>query len=145
MEENRKIRYINKLSVEDYTQLRKSVGFQEIPLHQASAGLKNTAFQVAAVDGTRTVGMARILWDGGYTAYLADVIVHPDYQGNRIGSEMVGKILDYLRSHMERGDKILISLGAARDKEPFYRKLGFQTRPNEHQGSGMSQWLIKND
>lgn len=137
------IQYSNDLSAEDYTNLRRSVGFREIPLHQASVGLKNTAYQVAALDGAKTVGMARILWDGGYTAFLCDVIVHPDYQGSHIGTEMVARILDYLRSKLEPGDRILISLGAARDKEPFYHKLGFQSRPNELQGSGMSQWLTK--
>ena len=44
---------------------------------------------------------------------------------------------------MKPGDKILVSLGAARLKELFYVKLGFQKRPNECEGSGMSQWLIK--
>lgn len=137
------IKYVNRISSEDYTQLRDSVGFSQIPLRQTIIGLKNTAYQVAAVDGNRTVGMARILWDGGYTAFLADVIVHPDYQGKHIGYEMVQNILDFLQSQMKPGDRILISLGAAKNKEPFYLKLGFLERPNEQQGSGMSQWLSK--
>ena len=29
-------------------------------------------------------------------------------------------------------------LGAAKDKEPFYEKLGFHRRPNEFSGDGMS-------
>lgn len=137
------IEYTNQISVEDYTLLRKAVGFREIPLHQAETGLRNTAYQVAAMDGERAVGMARILWDGGYTAYLADVIVHPDYQGKHIGYEMVNKIMDYLKSQLEPGDKIMLNLAAAKGKEPFYLKLGFDVRPNDHQGSGMSQWLTK--
>ncbi len=95
------------------------------------------------MDGNQTVGMARILWDGGYTAYLADVIVQPDYQGKHIGYEMVGKIVDYLKSQMESGDTIMLNLQAAKGKESFYLKLGFDVRPNDHQGSGMSQWLTK--
>lgn len=138
-----KIEYGNDISVEDYTRLRDSAGFRKIPIRQAAAGLQNTAYQVAAKDGDRVVGMARILWDGGYTAYLADVIVHPDYQGMHIGSHMVQNIIDHLRSQMEPGEDIFLSLGAAKDKEPFYWKLGFQNRPNEQQGAGMSQWLTK--
>ena len=29
------------------------------------------------------------LWDKGYIAYLADVIVNPEYQGQGIGKKMV--------------------------------------------------------
>ena len=137
------IKYRNHLSAEDYLLLRKAVGFCEIPQHQAENGLRNTAYQVAAADGDRTVGMARILWDGGYTAYLADVVVHPDYQGKHIGYEMIENILNYLQSQMEPGDKILLNLEAAKGKEPFYLKLGFEMRPSGHLGSGMSQWLTK--
>ena len=137
------IEYKNYISVEDYTNLRDSVGFRKIPIRQATIGLQNTAYQVAALDEDKVVGMARILWDGGYTAYLADVIVHPEYQGKHIGNQMVKNIIDYLQSQMEPGDGILLSLGAAERKEPFYLKLGFQNRPNDHQGAGMSQWLTK--
>ena len=137
------ITYVNEISLEDYARLRDAVGFRKIPLRQAAAGLKNTAYQVAAKDGDRAVGMARILWDGGYTAYLADVVVHPDYQGKQIGRRMVKNIIDYLKAQMEPGDGISLNLGAAREKEPFYWKLGFRTRPNEHEGAGMSQWLTK--
>ena len=137
------IEYKNYISVEDYTKLRDSVGFRKIPIRQATIGLQNTAYQVAALDEDKVVGMARILWDGGYTAYLADVIVHPDYQGKHIGNQMVKNIIDYLQSQMEPGEGILLSLGAAEKKEPFYLKLGFQNRPNDHQGAGMSQWLTK--
>lgn len=137
------IEYIGHLSAGDYLLLRKAVGFCEMPRRQAEISLQNTPYLVAAVDGGRTVGMARILWDGGYAVLLTDVVVHPDYQGKRIGAKMIGKILDYLRSQMEPGDKIMISLEAAQGKEPFYRKLGFEERPNEHQGAGMTQLLTK--
>ena len=137
------IEYVGHLSAGDYLLLRKSVGFREMPRHQAETGLHNTPYLVAAVDGGRTVGMARILWDGGYAVLLTDVVVHPDYQGKRIGAKLIGKILDYLRSQMEPGDKIMISLEAAQGKEQFYRKLGFEERPNEHQGAGMTQLLTK--
>lgn len=134
---------MNHISVEDYTRLRDLAGFRKIPVRQAAAGLKNTAYQVAAKDGGKVVGMARILWDGGYTAYLADVIVHPDYRGMHIGFRMVQNIIDYLKAQMRPGEAILFSLGAASGKEPFYRKLGFEDRPSGNLGAGMSQWLTQ--
>ena len=137
------IEYVNYISVEDYTYLRDSVGFRKLPMRQATIGLQNTAYQVAAKDEDKVIGMARILWDGGYNAFLADVVVHPDYQGKHIGYQMVKNIIDYLRSQMKSDECILFNLGAAKDKEPFYLNLGFQNRPNEHLGAGMVQWLTK--
>lgn len=137
------IRYTNQISTGEYLSLRQAVGFREMPPHQAETGLRNTPYLVAAMDGERAAGMARILWDGGYAVLLTDVVVHPDYQGNHIGQEMIKRILDYLKSKMEPGDKIMISLEAAGGKEPFYLKLGFEERPNEHQGAGMTQLLTK--
>ena len=135
--------YGHQISVEEYLGLRKAVGFKEYPMHQAVVGLRNTSYLVTAMDGEKTVAMARILWDGGYAALLTDVIVHPDYQARRIGNDMINMILDYLRSQMQPGDKIMVSLEAAKGKEPFYRKLGFDLRPSDHLGAGMSCWLTK--
>lgn len=39
--------------------------------------------------------------------------------------------------------RIMFILGAAKGKEPFYEKLGFQIRPNENSGHGMFQWRKK--
>ena len=137
------IHYIDHISVEDYNRLRHSAGWSLIPARQAQLGLDNTSFQVVALDGTVPVGMARILWDGGYQALLADVVVHPDYQGSGIGRNMVQQIIDYLRSQIQSGERVLLNLAAAKDKEPFYQKLGFDLRPNEDHGAGMTQWLTK--
>jgi predicted N-acetyltransferase YhbS len=137
------ITYGHEISVEDYLSLRKAVGFKEYPMRQAAIGLQNTTHLVTAHDGEKTVAMARVLWDGGYAALLTDVAVHPDYQGKHIGGNMVNMILEYLRSQMQPGDKIMVSLEAAKGKEPFYSKLGFELRPCEHLGAGMSCWLTK--
>jgi hypothetical protein len=37
----------------------------------------------------------------------------------------------------------MICLLAAKGKEEFYKKFGFEERPNEKSGSGMSQWVKK--
>lgn len=137
------IQYINAISVEDYNRLRKSVGWSEIPPRQAQTGLNNTAFQVAAVDGGIPVGMARVIQDGGYVALISDVVVHPEYQGYGIGKAMLNRIMEHIHSGMEPGDRIMVNLLAAKGKETFYKKCGFAERPNEEQGAGMSQWILK--
>ena len=137
------IQYINHLSEADYNRLRKSVNWSEIPPRQAQIGLNNTAFQIVATAGGTPVGMARVVSDGGYIRYIADVVVQPEYQGHEIGKTMLSKIMEYINTDLEDGDKILVCLMAAKGKEPFYKPFGFEERPGKEFGAGMSQWIIK--
>ena len=137
------IQYIHKISEKDYNRLRKAVGWFEIPSKQAETGLKHTAFQIVATDNDIPVGMARLVSDGGYVQYIADVVVLPGYQGYGIGKTMVNKIMDFINEGLEDGDKALICLMAAKEKEPFYKKFGLEERPNDDYGAGMSKWIIK--
>ena len=73
--------YSNTLSVKEYCELRAAVEWQAIIEEQVQAGLQNSDFIIACRDGNNIVGCARIFWDKGYIAYLADVMVKPQYQG----------------------------------------------------------------
>ena len=42
---------------------------------------------------------------------------------------------------MKPGYKVKMGLMAAQGKEPFYRKFGFEERPNGRLGAGMDQWF----
>lgn len=133
------IHYENHISAADFSRLRELVGMRKIPDRQVRVGLKNTAYQVAALDGETPVGMARILWDGGYTAYLADVVVDPAYQKQGIGRAMLDRIFAHIRSGMEPGETVTVHLTARKGKEPFYLRLGFHEIPDEATGSGMEK------
>lgn len=135
--------YTHSLSVQDYSDLREAVGFNNIPLKQAQTGLKNSCYIVAAKCADKTVGMARLISDGGYVAYIADVIVSPEFQKRGIGKAMIHKILEYIRSSMEEGDRVMVCLMAAKGRESFYAPFHFTARPDDQLGAGMSQWLVK--
>ena len=137
------INYTNQMTAEEYNEMRGSVNWRLLTPGQAERGLAHTAFVVAARDGGKIVGMGRILFDYGYTAYLGDVIVRPEYQGKGIGAEIVTRLKDMVMEAAEQGDKIMFILVAAAGKEGFYEKLGFKVRPNEINGSGMSMWKEK--
>lgn len=137
------ITYTEKIAGEEYNELRLSVDWKPLSQGQAERGLAHTAFVVAARDGERIVGMGRMLFDYGYTAYLGDIIVRPEYQGMGIGTEIVTRLKDRVMEAAEPGDKIMFILGAAKGKEGFYEKFGFQVRPNDFSGSGMSMWRVK--
>jgi len=137
------INYINEISVADYKMLRLSVGWTEIEETQALTGLKNTRFVVVAKHGNKTVGMARWITDGGYIAFIADVIVLPEYQGKGIGKSMMTKLMDDIKNSLNEGQCLYIGLMASKGKEDFYKKFDFVDRPNDSFGAGMTFWFAK--
>ena len=137
------ITYTNQMTGEEYNELRGSVNWKLLTPGQAERGLAHTAFVVAARDGERIVGMGRMLFDFGYTAYLGDVIIRPEYQKKGIGTEIVTRLKDMVMEAAEPGERIMFILGAAAGKEGFYEKFGFKVRPNDFGGSGMSMWRVK--
>jgi len=137
------INYTDTMTGEEYNELRLSVDWKPLTSGQAERGLAHTAFVVAVRDGEKIVGMGRMLFDFGYTAYLGDVIVRPEYQGLGIGTQIVTRLKDKVMVAAEQGDKIMFILGAAKGKEGFYEKFGFKQRPNDFNGSGMSMWREK--
>ncbi len=137
------ITYVNSITVEDYNYLRKSVGWYEVPAHKVKRGLDNSTYIIAAKYEGKTVGMARVVSDGGCVALIVDVIVHPKYQGKGIGTAMMNMVMEYLHNNLDSGEGISVILMTAKGKEAFYKKFGFIERPNEKLGAGMSMWLQK--
>jgi GNAT superfamily N-acetyltransferase len=133
------INYANNLMPQDYIDLRQAVGFLDISYEQAKRGIEHSTFLVSAKEGDKTIAMARLLFDFGYTAYIADVIVLPEYQGKGIGKKMIEEIFRYVESHSTTGEMISYVLLAAEGKETFYEKFGFTTRPSGNMGAGMSK------
>lgn len=136
-----RVTYDNILPVADYNYLREAVGWGGLSQKQAETGIKNSAYVVAAKADGKTIGMARVISDGGYVYYIADVVVHPDYQGNKIGKTMMQMIMAYLKDHRSEDEKLSINLMAAKGKESFYKQFGFLERPSDQFGAGMCQWI----
>ena len=72
--------YENKISVADYNNLRLAVGWETISESQAQKGIDNSAYLVAAYASGSAIGVARLITDGGYIGFIADVMVLPVYQ-----------------------------------------------------------------
>lgn len=136
------IRYLeNGLTAEALAGLRNREGWSYTLVPQAQKALDHSLYSVAAVRGEETVGMGRLIGDGALTWYVSDVIVIPECRGQHIGATIVRMLIDYAVSHSEPGTNIAIALMSARGKEPFYEKLGFYQRPNDHEGAGMMMRL----
>ena len=137
------IHYVDYVTPEEYMELRKIVGWVQFPLEEAKACIDNAYMVLCVRDDDKAIGVARLLWDGGYIAFLSDVIVIPEYQGQGIGRKLVEACLQKLKNDLKPGYKVKITLNSARGKEPFYEKFGFKERPNEDSGAGMDQWIMK--
>jgi GNAT superfamily N-acetyltransferase len=84
----------------------------------------NSRFKVFAFDGERLVGAGRAIADGVECAYLCDVAIHPDYQRQGLGRELMTQLRRLTEGHRK------VLLYAAAGKEGFYRRLGFLPLPN---------------
>lgn len=137
------VQYVHTLDISEYNFLRKSVGWPQLSDRQAAASLNNSVFFVAARYEDKAIGMTRVVGDGGYIAYIADVIVLPEYQGLGIGKTMVGMAMQFINDGISEGETVFVNLMAAKGKEAFYRKFGFSERPDETHGAGMTQYMKK--
>ena len=136
------LKYNNNLSAKEYCELRSAVAWQPIVEEQALSGLNGSDFIIACRDDDHIVGCARIFWDKGYIAYLADVMVKPEYQKQGIGKKLVSECIAYIDKQLKDGWRIKIVIVSAKGKEQFYEKFGFELRPNERDGAGMQVWRV---
>ena len=137
------IQYRHQLTMEEYNALRASAGLSTRTRRQFDCCINRSVYLITAVEQEKTVGMARIVGDGGYNALIVDVIVLPEYQHRGIATEMMRQLLQFIEDSMEEGETTMVDLMAVEGKESFYHQFGFFTRPAEGQGAGMSVWLRK--
>ncbi len=133
--------FTDKLPVEDYLRLRAGEGWRALPAEEAQAGLDRSFANIAVLLDDEVVGMARLVWDHGYCAFLTDVIVAEKCRHKGLASEMIERLVGKLRAEKKEGWQIAVYLMAAKEKEGFYQRFGFRTRPDERVGSGMDMWL----
>ena len=132
--------FTDYITAEEYMEFRKAVGWAEFPLEEAEQGLKNSFICCLRRDG-KAIALGRIVSDRGYVAYIADIIVLPEYQGNGYGRMVMEKVMSMINSWLKPGYKMMVSLCSAEGKEEFYEKFGFIKRPSENYGCGMCQWI----
>ncbi len=89
---------------------------------QAREMLRHTDVVISAWDGDRLVGFGRVLTDYVYRASIWDVIVDKEYQGRKIGTEIVQRILNH-------PDLKQVELFWLCTRMPgFYERLGFSAK-----------------
>ncbi|NHX36364.1 MULTISPECIES: GNAT family N-acetyltransferase [Halolamina] len=110
-------------TVDRFLELRDAAGMSERSREAVERGLPNSDYAVTVVDGTgETVGMARVVGDGGSVFHVCDMVVHPDHQGQGLGSRMMDALMDWIDGTAP--PKAYVNLLA--DVDGFYEQWGFE-------------------
>ena len=112
-------------TLEEYKYLCESVGWTNyMNFEVVETSLKNSIHCITVKDNEQIVGMGRIVGDGAIYFYIQDIVVHPDYQKNGIGNEIMTLLVEYLKT--KAPDKAFVGLFASQGKEPFYERYDFK-------------------
>lgn len=117
-------------SLEDYRRLRAESGLSPKTVEQVSAGLHGawTAWHVLDESTGETVGMGRVLGDGGWYFHIVDMAVLPSHQRRGIGAAMLRTLLATIRERAPEG--AYVTLMADTPGRPLYAAHGFvETAP----------------
>jgi len=131
----------DRLSVAEYLELRRQVGWKRLTERQAELALENCIYSLSAYDDGKLIGMARVVGDGAVVCYIQDLIVLPEYQGRRVGSALMKHIISFVESLKTGDEEIMLCLMCAKGREGFYLKHGFTARPTDTLGPGMIRYL----
>ena len=107
---------------EAISDLRESVGWDRLD-EDYLAALKGYWATVGSFDSNGTlIAWCAIVSDGVRHAVLLDVIVHPSFQGQGIGRELVAQAIEHIRAH---GISI-IHVDFLPEKANFYERCRFR-------------------
>ncbi len=106
-------------------------GPRDRPADFYAPALAGSWAQLSAWDGERLCGFARVISDGRLHAFITEMIIAPDWQGRGLGAALLNALIQRC---LDAGITD-IQLFCARGKLDFYRKQGFEPRPDE--GPGM--------
>ena len=92
--------------------------------------LKRSWYCLSGYENDKLVGFGRIICDGIVHALILDLIVHPDYQKQGIGTQILNKLVEKCQQHRIKDIQLFCAKGYA----GFYEKRGFRKRPDDAPG-----------
>lgn len=87
--------------------------------HRLVQAMQGYSTVFSAWDGDRLVGLVCVMDDGVMTAYVHYLLVHPDYQGCRIGSTLLKQVQEKYKKYLS------IVLESYKQAVGFYQACGF--------------------
>jgi GNAT superfamily N-acetyltransferase len=123
----------------DYVRLRRESGLTPRTLEQADRALSGSwvGCHVVHIDDGATVGMGRLIGDGGWYFHVVDMAVLPAHQRRGIGDWVLGWLLDRVREAAP--PDAFVSLIADPPGRRLYARHGFTE--DRDVSIGMAMWL----
>lgn len=124
-------------TADEYNYLTNSVDWGIRDSKIVEEALKNTLYSLCVFDDDKLVGYGRIIGDKTIFLYIQDIMVVPEYQNKKIGTQIMNGLLIKIEEYKRINPEIRVYLGASKEKENFYKQFGFITRKEADLGEGM--------
>lgn len=85
--------------------------------------LVNSLYVVSAWHEEQLVGLIRVIGDDQTILYVQDILIHPDYQRQKIGTTLMSDVLETYK-HVRQ--KVLLTVDEP-DVRGFYESFGFES------------------
>ena len=105
--------------------LRVTCGLSPKSDNASRIGLKNSLHSIQVKLNEETIGMGRIVGDGGFFCQIVDICVHPNFQGKGFGKLIMAHLTKYIHHNLPKTCRI--SLIADGDASFLYEKYGFKS------------------
>ena len=118
--------------VDDYRRLRERSGLSPKSHDQAERAVAGgwTACHVVDDESRTTVGMGRVIGDGGWYFHIVDMAVLPEHQGRGLGSIVHSRLVDTITA--EAPPDAYVTLLADPPGRRLYARHGFvETAPHQ--------------
>ncbi len=114
--------YNKSVSVKALSDLRESVGWNRME-DEYNNPLMTSYYHIAAYEADNLIGYIDSVSNGVTDAYIQDLMVHPDYQGKGLGTELMNQMIAYLKENRI----YIISVVFEESLKPFYDRFGFSS------------------
>ena len=114
--------YNEAVSAKTLSDLRESVGWNRME-DEYSNPLMMSFYHIAVYEDDKLVGYIDSVSNGVTDAYIQDLMVHPDYQGKGLGTELMNQMIAYLKENRI----YIISVVFEESLKPFYDRFGFSS------------------
>ena len=101
--------------------LRRSVGWPGMDDYYNNP-LMTSYFHIACYDDDRLIGYVDTVSNGLTDAYIQDLMVHPDYHGKGIGTDLMNQIIARLK---EKNIFMISVIYGTEELASFYKRFGF--------------------
>jgi N-acetylglutamate synthase-like GNAT family acetyltransferase len=118
---------------EDYYRLFLTTGWNDeycFSKEDIENSISNKWYTISAWSGRQLIGTGGILSDGIQHALIVNMIVHPDFRNQGIGTEILRMLVNKCEECRIRDIQLFAALG----KMGFYSKYGFSARPDNAPG-----------